>query len=142
MIQKRWIYLAARYNRREEMKRYAVEIEKLGHRVVAQWVDGNEEGKTRQQAAWMDFTDVQRSDTVILVTDPYGSLNMGGGRHFEFGAGYALDKDCWFVGEWETIFQHLPGLCQFDTIEEVYEKLKRDMQDDEASFQDSSLNVA
>lgn len=117
------IYLAGRYARLKELKRYAVTLEKAGHTVTARWLDGDEEGKTQEQIAMMDWEDVVKAEMVIAFTDPYGSLNKGGGRHTEFGMGYALKKHCWIVGQKEQVFHSLIGVRQFFNMRDVVNAL-------------------
>lgn len=120
----RKIYLAARWPRMNEMAGYALQIEGLGHEITAQWVFNAEAGKTREENALMDFRDVSRSDLVVSFTHPRGSMQTGGGRHTEFGLAAAWDIENWIVGEREQIFHHLPDVLQFDTFEQVLDKLR------------------
>lgn len=118
------IYTAARYARREEILEYAKLLQQAGHTVTANWTKGDEEGKTLEQVAIMDFDDVVRADMVLVFTDPKGSSQTGGGRHTELGFGYALKKHIWLVGELEQVFHSLPGVRRFDTMDQVIESLK------------------
>lgn len=113
------IYLAGRYARRLELLEYAKLLLKEGHSYTSKWLDGDEEGKTLEQIAVMDLEDVKRAEMVLVFTDPYQSAQTGGGRHTELGIGYALKKHIWIVGEREQVFHSLPGVKQFDTIQEV-----------------------
>lgn len=113
------IYTAARYARRLELLDYAKKLSDAGHIVTARWVNGDEEGKTLEDVAVMDFEDVQAADMVLVFTDPKGSAQTGGGRHTELGLGYALGKRVWIVGEKEQVFHHLPKVVQFDNLDQV-----------------------
>lgn len=113
------IYTAARYARREEILEYAKRLSAAGHIVTARWVNGDEEGKTLEDVAVMDFEDVFAANMVLVFTDPKGSSQTGGGRHTELGLGYALGKQIWIVGEREQVFHHLPDVKQFDNIDQV-----------------------
>lgn len=88
------IYIAASYRRKDEMRALADRLEMYGHEVVARWINGAEEGKDIEAAAAMDFEDVCMCDTLIFIGEPQGSEIRGGGRWWEFGAAYALDKRC------------------------------------------------
>jgi hypothetical protein len=118
------IYLAARYDRLFEMQQIAGVLSMDGHSITAQWVYGNEEGKTLEDIAIMDRNDVSRADTVIQFTDPRGTLATGGGRHTEFGLGYAWGKRMILVGEREQIFHNLPGVEQVNDLFSLRQLIK------------------
>ena len=127
------IYLAARYSRREELLRYKVDLEYLGHTVQARWLDGNHQladdgapigdsgeklvesgGDGDQRAATLrakfaqdDFDDVTGADIVISFTEAPRSKPHRGGRHVEFGIALALGARCLVVGHRENIFHWL-----------------------------------
>lgn len=88
------IYIAAKYQKRFELRALAEEIRLLGHELTCRWLFDGEEGKGIEAAAAMDVEDVNRSDCLIFVGEPQASENRGGGRWFEFGLAYALDKHC------------------------------------------------
>lgn len=118
------IYLAARYSRMKDMAEVANVLSYRGHEITAQWVTGKEEatGMTRAQAAVMDAADVDRADALVFFAEPYGSANVGGGRHWEFGYAYAKGKKCFVVGELEQVFCELPDVVHvrnFSTLMEV-----------------------
>lgn len=117
------IYVAARWIRMKEMAWVADQLKALGHEITAQWVYGAESGKTREQNAIMDMEDVRRSDLVISFTHPREKPQHGGGRHVEFGMAAAWGKQQWIVGPREQIFHDLPGVKQFDTVQEVFWEL-------------------
>lgn len=87
-------YIAAKYSRRYELRDLVAKIEALGHECTAQWINNGEEGKDIQAAAIMDVEDVRRADTLIFIGEPQGTEVRGGGRWFEFGLAYALNKRC------------------------------------------------
>lgn len=113
------IYLAARFDRREDMAGIADLLKTDGHEITAQWVYGGEEGKSLLDIALMDYNDVMRADTVVQFTDPVGTLATGGGRHTEFGLGYAWAKRMIIFGEREQIFHNLPGVDQVWELDEL-----------------------
>lgn len=117
------IYTAARYARREEILGYAKKLEDAGHIVTARWVHGEEEGKSQEAIALLDWEDVIKAEMALVFTDPYGSLHKGGGRHTELGMAYALKKHVWIVGEKEQVFHSLPGIKQFKDIDNVISAL-------------------
>lgn len=113
------IYIASRYNRREEMAMIADDLKAVGHVIVSTWVYGGEEGLSREDIAFLDYNDVKRSEVVLSFTEPRGSWNPAGARHTEFGWGYEMGKDCLIVGDREIVFHHFPTVKQFDTYEEA-----------------------
>lgn len=107
-------YLAARYDRKDEMMKKANELNSYeGFECTASWVYGGEEGKTWEYIHNLDLGDVRESDTLILFTEPYGSLNRGGGRFVEFGYALALGIKCIVIGEYEMVFCHGPEVQVF-----------------------------
>lgn len=107
------LYLAARFSKLEETRNYANELKKDGHQITASWVYGGEEGKSFEDIAILDVKDVHACEGLVSFTEPYGSVNSGGGRHSEFGLGLALRKELFIVGEREQIFHWYPGVLQF-----------------------------
>lgn len=88
------IYIAAKYQKRFELRALAEEIRLLGHELTCRWLFDGEEGKGIEAAAAMDVEDVNRSDCLIFVGEPQASENRGGGRWFEFGLAYAGGINC------------------------------------------------
>nr|QIG67116.1 DUF4406 domain-containing protein [Rhizobium phage RHph_TM26] len=86
------IYIAAKYQRRFDLRPLAEELKALGYEITAQWLYNGEEQKTITEAAIMDLQDVERADTLIFIGEPQASENRGGGRWFEFGLACAWGK--------------------------------------------------
>jgi nucleoside 2-deoxyribosyltransferase len=110
----RTCYLAARYDRMEEMRRYAADLRALGHDVRCRWIEGAE-SKDPAEGAKMDVEDIDECDTLIMFSDPPGTSVKGGGRHWETGFASALGHEIILVGPREIIFHHRPDIQQFDT---------------------------
>lgn len=119
----RKIYLANMYSKRQETAEYAKQLTNAGHIVTAQWLTGKEETQPKRANAVMDFDDVERSDLLICFTQPYGSVNKGGGRHTELGLALAWGIETWIVGEREQIFHWHPVIKQFDNWIEAFDEL-------------------
>lgn len=117
------VYIAARYDRRFELRFTANALRANGHEVTAKWLDNAEEFKeSMAAAAQMDLDDIDRADTVLFVGEPFGSVNRGGGRWFELGYAYAQGKRLFVVlgsGGHETVFTELPSMVTFPTIEKA-----------------------
>jgi nucleoside 2-deoxyribosyltransferase len=100
------------------MERMADALKAAGHKITARWVYGGEEGLTRAEIALLDVDDVDAADVVVSFTQPYGSLNKGGGRHVEFGYGLARGKRVVVIGERENVFHHHPSVEVYHTLDE------------------------
>jgi nucleoside 2-deoxyribosyltransferase len=111
------IYLASRYGRREEMEEIALLLMNAhGYDITARWVFGGEEGLTREDIALLDIEDVDKADTIVAFTEPYGTMFKGGGRYVELGYALAKNKRCVIIGERENVFCDHPHIEQFDTL--------------------------
>ena len=108
------IYIAGSYARKEEFRRYAVELEKFGHRVVSTCLNephSVEEFGTKiipspsvsRAMAVRDLEDVARADVVLWFSDDEFTR---GGKHVEMGAALALGTCVDIIGHAETIFAH------------------------------------
>jgi len=112
------IYLAARYGRKHEMQEYASYLETIGHIITSRWLVSHEAEETKanynayyevlETYALEDLEDVDRAEAVVSFTHKRGTPVSGGGRHVEFGYGYARGKRMIIIGEKEHIFHHLP----------------------------------
>lgn len=109
------IYLAARYDRKEEVAKMAVWLASLGFEMTCTWVKretslyddvmGTEEGTLN---ALLDVEDVGRSDILVLLAEEPGNGSSRGGRHVEFGMAVALGLQLVVLGAKENIFHCLP----------------------------------
>lgn len=120
------IYTAARYGDMLAMRGVRDRLVDLGHEVTARWIDGGEEGpngRTLAQAAIMDVEDVLAADVLLFFSQPEGSANRGGGRHWELGYAYAKGKRCIVVGEREIVFHHLDDIEIYETFNDACEKV-------------------
>lgn len=129
-MNRRRIYIAAPYPRREELIPIAHELLAMGHFLTCRWLFVNEEDNLKSAAtreeraklktlyALQDLDDVKAADIVLSFSvdpDRYKELEVGrGGRHVEFGAGYVLNKKMIVVGKNENIFHSLPGVMVFE----------------------------
>lgn len=131
------IYLASRFGRRDEMREYEKELKNAGHVCTANWLwaeepderDGggmraiSDEDKARY--AIVDMEDVAKSDVLVAFTEAPGvEGGSRGGRHVEFGAALAFNKEVLIVGPRENIFHYLPGLRQFDSFDKALKALE------------------
>lgn len=122
------IYLAARYSRRDEMVQHAMQLRHFGHFITSRWLLGHDvvwsgdEHPEWTAFSMVDLCDVDAADTVISFTHPRGTLVTGGGRHVEFGYGYAKGKRMVVIGEREHVFHHLPGIEIYPDLDAWLEK--------------------
>lgn len=119
-------YLAAAYERRDEMKGVAHVLQTFGHTITSTWVTSHADGppmsfeqtlveyrdNTERCGAFgdRDLTDIESADTLIAFTD---GEKARGGRHVEFGYALALEKNLYVVGPREVIFHTLPGVAWY-----------------------------
>lgn len=128
-------YIAARYDRREEMCVYANELRAMGHTVECRWLLGTHQlhpgvEKVDQSTntrigdqvpmeaapfALDDFMDLQNAHAIILFTESPESHSKRGGRHVEFGMALAWRKELNIIGPRENVFHCLPNVRQYLT---------------------------
>jgi nucleoside 2-deoxyribosyltransferase len=118
------MYLAARWARRTEMTGQAAVVERYGHVVTSSWIWKQGDAEANEECALVDVADIDRSDCLVIFTDPLGSAQTGGGRHFEMGYAYATGKLIIVIGDREHVFCHLPAVRQFDILVEFLEWLR------------------
>ena len=131
-------YLAAAYDRKEEMRGYRKVLRSFGHEVTSRWIDGHPEInngdiisvdmlndpeylRTSQEVAMHDLEDIQSADAVISF---HGQTNQGG-RHVEYGYALALDKPIYIVGDLENLF-HVYHFQKFASFQDLIESLRWD----------------
>lgn len=118
------VYLAARYSRREELCRYAFDLERIGYEITSRWLQGNHQiddaglsaeaaTEERTRFATEDWDDLMAADICISFTEEPRSSNSRGGRHVEFGAALAAGKHCLVIGPRENVFHCLPNVNVF-----------------------------
>jgi hypothetical protein len=131
-------YLAARYQRREELCVYAQVLRSNGHIVRSRWLLGGHQlhagasqldspsgfvndtdGITMQAQPFAvdDLEDIQNSNVVISFTEKPDSGGRGG-RHVEFGIALALGKKLIIIGPRENVFHCLPKVEQYTSWDE------------------------
>ena len=129
------VYLASRFGRRKEMRKYATDLGNLGHSVTSGWVfeeahDGLDAtlGKGTHDDFWQqigedDALDILGSDMLIQFTD---GVRSPGGKDFELGYAYRLDLDIMVVGPRVHPFHYLPGVEVFNDWQEALEAIQKD----------------
>lgn len=112
------IYLAARFERQDELRAYAAALRASGHTVTSRWLDapGLQLG-CGTEASWaaLDIEDITRAGLFVLFTDH----EMGrGGKDFETGLALATGCAVRLVGPRVHVFHWLPSIVQCETVAE------------------------
>jgi hypothetical protein len=113
------------------MDGYRLRLLEAGHDVTSRWVNP----KTRwrndidmQGATYYDITrwasddmvDVKAADAIASFTD---GKNARGGRHVEFGLGFALGKQMMVIGPFEHVFHYMINVIHYNSPEEFLEAM-------------------
>src|SRR5690242_17661572 len=90
------IYLAARFDRQEEMRYVRRKLEKYGFTVTSRWLD-ERPGADPSMCACIDVADIKDADLLIRFSDSLNGATVPsryatGGRMFESGLAWALGK--------------------------------------------------
>ena len=127
-------YIAARYDRREEVYAYSHELEALGIEIVSTWIDGHHEVRpdverdaTEEEIrSWAeeDLRDLRRADTLIFFSEPPGNGSKRGGRHVEMGFALAKGHRILVVGDPENVFHRLFEVRHYPTFDELMKRLR------------------
>lgn len=125
----RKIYLAAQYERLEEMKKIRDLLVENGHAVTSRWIDqlhGQEEAlgmkelteypSRGQKYALIDMQDISDADTMVVFTS--GNGGGRGGYHTEFGMALASMKRIVIVGPRENVFHTAAFIRQYSTVDD------------------------
>lgn len=121
-------YIAARFSRRPECNALAHQLTALGHEITSRWVKPDSShvlptglsaqaaDAERERFAREDVADVMAANAMVSLMEEPRS-NSRGGRHVEFGMGYANGCLMYIIGPRETVFHHLPFVHHFDSVE-------------------------
>lgn len=126
-------YIAARYDRREEMCEYADQIRAGNGIVDCRWLLGTrqlhtdaekvdvdqhpEHGVTMEAAPFAqdDVEDLRKADTIVFFSERSEAYSKRGGRHVEYGIALALNLRLVVIGARENVFHCLPQVERFDS---------------------------
>lgn len=118
------VYLAGRYDRREELQGYAARLAERGWSVTSRWLTGHECADADctpdelELFAREDLVDIDRAGLVVAFTeDPATAGYQSGGRHVELGYALAWGRSVVIVGPRENVFHWLDNVEQFDTFD-------------------------
>jgi hypothetical protein len=120
------VYLASRFGRRYELRKYRQDLEDLGHIVTSRWLDASgEDPEALGLCAQEDLIDIVTADIIVNFTEePRGDSR--GGRHCEFGIGLALNKQLVIIGPREHAFHFLPQVECYDSWDKFHALLVKD----------------
>lgn len=121
------VYLSARFQRQEEMRRYAEQLRAEAIEVVSAWHDIDSpssdgfSGLDDQRRAWLAMLDVQQlsgTNVVTVFSEDAKPVRRQHSRdravrHVEFGTALALGKRVLLVGDAENSFYCLPDVEHF-----------------------------
>ena len=134
------IYLAARFEKKNDMRDVRDFLVNDGHEVTSRWIDVEHEEDAahtvtdahRIEYAKMDVDDVLAADALVAFSDPRSAPGSGGGRHVEFGIALHAGKDIIVVGpKGEHIFHWCQDVLHVDDIDALAEILQIMERDDE-----------
>lgn len=113
------IYLASRFDNKENLKPIADRLRELDHELTSDWVEQESRTDNFEDAmkwAWKDITDVGRADVLILDC----TAGPGKGMYVELGYAIARHKLILVIGESGTIFTTLPFCTVFESWEHFF----------------------
>lgn len=109
------IYLAAAYHRKEEMRQVRDTLVKAGHKCTSSWLkeqhqsDADCTDEQLAEYAYQDMLDISQSDMLLM----FAGEGITGGRHVEFGAAWVMGKRVAIIGDIENVFHRLPGVERY-----------------------------
>lgn len=127
------IYLAARYQRREELYNYGKILEEKRLDITSRWLSGQHgmlegldpESSSLKNATFAkeDLEDIDRADMFLLFTDEPMTVLKKGGMFVELGYALAHRKYIVIVGPRENVFCFLPQITVYKTFNEFLSSL-------------------
>ena len=127
------VYLAARYDRRDELREYRKELNSWGVEVTSRWLDEHEPlnsqmGEHSEEfyitTARVDLEDVDSADTIIFFSENPLEGFRRGGRHVEYGYALKAGKNIIVAGPKENVFHYGTGAVHYDSFKELMEDFK------------------
>src|SRR5271170_398584 len=128
------VYLAGMFSTIATRKAQAAELRALGIEVTSRWIDEtvphnvsmkDVPDEYHRETSQADIQDILNADAFIMFVPSAMELieapvlnSSRGGRHFEMGFAYALNKPIFVCGPKENVFHHLPkGIYNFTDFE-------------------------
>lgn len=128
-----YVYLAARYERKWEMRKVRERITSRHVTVVSRWIDQEDQDEglgadVLTEApergigyAVKDLEDIQHANLVIVFT---GGGNGRGGYHTEVGYALGLGRRLMLVGPRENVFHCLEQVTRYETTDQIVKIMK------------------
>ena len=115
------IYLAAPWARRDDARAAKAQFQTAGFTVVSTWTEQQDTENPLQMSlnAQSDEQQLLSAEAIVLL-----NLCKSEGKATEWGIARQAGKLCVLVGPQEgNIFYHLPGVVQFDSVDEAIQYL-------------------
>jgi len=111
------IYIAAPYPLKDEALLLRRSLLVAGFRVVARWLDEQEENSNRTARLCLD--DVDGADIVVALNPPAWANAGTGGRHVELGYALARNKRIVVIGPPTNVFHHHADIHTVDSVDQA-----------------------
>ena len=112
------IYLAANWNRREEMGKIKDRVEEMGHTITARWID--QKFDTDVANAWADMKDLLDAEALFLFNDVGGEYDGSGGKYVELGIALSCGMPIVCIGKQEkNIFLAIPTIQHVSNLKQA-----------------------
>ena len=120
------VYIASRFERKDEMKSLSKILPGFGIHVQSRWLDETISPTSQlsditpvyaKEQAGYDLEDIDSVDTLLFFADPV-PLTVRGGKHVEFGYALAKGKRIIVVGGNDNIFHYLDNIVHYLTVED------------------------
>ncbi len=111
------IYIAAPYPLKDEALLLRRRLLVAGFRVVARWLDEQEENSNRTARLCLD--DVDGADIVVAMNPPTWANAGTGGRHVELGYALARNKRIVVIGPRTNVFHHHADIHTVDSVDQA-----------------------
>lgn len=130
-MESKHVYLAAKYARKEELKKYQKDLEAKERVCTSRWLTETHPPDVKmadlsdlfnRETAIQDLQDINSSDAMVFFAEDQHKQPPRGGRHVEFGYALACGLEIYVIGEKENIFHHLPYVKHYESWAEFAEK--------------------
>jgi len=115
------IYLAARFERQDEIRDYRRQLEALGHRVLSSWLDGcvadsSTSPMDKKNIAHQELLEIGSCDCLIMFTGDLQGGYTTAAHKVEFGIAVGLQKNLFIIGPRENVFCYLHKVVWYKTF--------------------------
>ena len=119
------IYIAARYDRRDEMRTVARALRGAGATFTSNWLGetgplsaqmGDDSDDFYKMTSYVDLRDIESADIVLFFAEDPLVGTPRGGRHVEFGYALAKGKVVCVIGPKENVYHYHPRVYHYPTL--------------------------